>query len=207
MAGAAIFTAGLSLLGSRVEPYVCPVCGTKTKVLAPRDIRQQVKQAVASGDNATLQSLGYVPGMWERRLLKVNGQSANAPMQTYAIEAAEGASALPLITTCWAPGCGEPVAEGEFHYCVKHVAHGRAVSDERDLTMKPFDPFEATSTTNSAEKNPSVPSPDRVETAASAEREADDVFEMIRKLGELRDSGLLTPDEFDAKKAQLLQRL
>jgi hypothetical protein len=73
--------------------------------------------------------------------------------------------------------------------------------------MKPFNPFEATSTTNSAEKNSSVPSPDGVETAASSEREADDVFEMIRKLGELRDSGLLTADEFDAKKAQLLQRL
>jgi hypothetical protein len=31
--------------------------------------------------------------------------------------------------------------------------------------------------------------------------------EQIEKLGELRDRGLLTPAEFDAKKTQLLDRL
>jgi hypothetical protein len=34
-----------------------------------------------------------------------------------------------------------------------------------------------------------------------------DVLEQIRKLGELRDSGLLTSEEFEAKKAALLDRL
>jgi len=34
-----------------------------------------------------------------------------------------------------------------------------------------------------------------------------DLLEAIRKLGELRDAGLLTEDEFQAKKAQLLARL
>jgi uncharacterized membrane protein YeaQ/YmgE (transglycosylase-associated protein family) len=35
----------------------------------------------------------------------------------------------------------------------------------------------------------------------------DDVMEQIRKLGELRDEGVLTDDEFQAKKAELLSRL
>jgi hypothetical protein len=34
-----------------------------------------------------------------------------------------------------------------------------------------------------------------------------DVFDQIRRLGELRDAGLITPDEFDTKKAELLTRL
>jgi Short C-terminal domain len=34
-----------------------------------------------------------------------------------------------------------------------------------------------------------------------------DVFEQIRKLGELRDAGVVTPAEFETKKAELLGRL
>lgn len=34
-----------------------------------------------------------------------------------------------------------------------------------------------------------------------------DVLDQIRKLGELRDAGLLTPEEFESKKSELLKRL
>jgi hypothetical protein len=34
-----------------------------------------------------------------------------------------------------------------------------------------------------------------------------DLVEQLRKLGELRDAGVLTPDEFSAKKAELLRRI
>jgi hypothetical protein len=34
-----------------------------------------------------------------------------------------------------------------------------------------------------------------------------DVFEQLRKLAELRDAGIVTSDEFDAKKAELLSRM
>jgi hypothetical protein len=34
-----------------------------------------------------------------------------------------------------------------------------------------------------------------------------DIPDQIRKLGELRDAGILTPDEFEAKKAELLSRM
>jgi ribosomal protein L7/L12 len=35
----------------------------------------------------------------------------------------------------------------------------------------------------------------------------DDVIEQIKRLGELRDRGLVTPEEFEAKKAELLNRI
>ena len=38
-------------------------------------------------------------------------------------------------------------------------------------------------------------------------RDSDEVTEQIRKLAELRDDGVLTNDEFEAKKAELLSRL
>jgi hypothetical protein len=34
-----------------------------------------------------------------------------------------------------------------------------------------------------------------------------DVMEQLRQLGSLRDAGVLTEDEFDAKKAELLRRI
>jgi hypothetical protein len=43
--------------------------------------------------------------------------------------------------------------------------------------------------------------------AAPAAPTGDDIIAQVRKLGELRDMGLLTQAEFDAKKAELLQRL
>jgi hypothetical protein len=35
----------------------------------------------------------------------------------------------------------------------------------------------------------------------------EDVFEALRKLGELRDAGIVTPEEFEAKKKDLLDRI
>ena len=43
--------------------------------------------------------------------------------------------------------------------------------------------------------------------AAPAPPSGDDILEQVRKLGELRDMGILTQEEFDAKKAELLSRM
>ena len=52
------------------------------------------------------------------------------------------------------------------------------------------------------------PPPGWTPTPAAERTDAqDDVFEQIRKLGALRDEGLLTEDEFQAKKVELLARL
>lgn len=42
---------------------------------------------------------------------------------------------------------------------------------------------------------------------APAAAPSEDVFETLRKLGELRDLGIVTPEEFEAKKAELLRRI
>lgn len=42
---------------------------------------------------------------------------------------------------------------------------------------------------------------------AAPAQATDDVFAQLEKLGKLRDAGVLTPEEFEAKKAELLARL
>lgn len=46
-----------------------------------------------------------------------------------------------------------------------------------------------------------------VVAAPSPEMQQPDVLETLRRLGELRDQGVVTSDEFDRKKAELLSRL
>lgn len=52
----------------------------------------------------------------------------------------------------------------------------------------------------SSSSHPAAPPP-------PAAPSGDDLIEQVRKLGELRDAGLLTPEEFDAKKSELLKRI
>ena len=42
---------------------------------------------------------------------------------------------------------------------------------------------------------------------AKAKQAADDPAEKLKKLGQMRDSGLITSEEFDAKKAELLSEM
>jgi hypothetical protein len=59
-----------------------------------------------------------------------------------------------------------------------------------------------------AQRAPASMPPSVPPTAPPAVRPAsDDPVEQIRKLAALRDAGVLTPAEFDAKKAELLGRL
>jgi hypothetical protein len=48
---------------------------------------------------------------------------------------------------------------------------------------------------------------DETTDAAESQRADVDIPDQIRKLGELRETGILTEEEFDATKAELLQRL
>jgi hypothetical protein len=51
------------------------------------------------------------------------------------------------------------------------------------------------------------PSTDSTGGDQGAVASAVDIPDQIRKLGELRDSGMVTPEEFEAKKAELLARM
>ena len=56
-----------------------------------------------------------------------------------------------------------------------------------------------------------VPEPERparsVPARAPPARREPDAVDLLRKLGDLRDAGVLTEDEFAAKKAELLRRI
>jgi membrane protease subunit (stomatin/prohibitin family) len=52
-----------------------------------------------------------------------------------------------------------------------------------------------------------APADDKAAAAASAAVRPEDVIATIEKLGELKAKGILTQDEFDAKKAELLKKL
>lgn len=52
-----------------------------------------------------------------------------------------------------------------------------------------------------------APAPDAAAPVAASTPEAalsDDVYDQLKKLGELREAGILTDDEFQAKKTQIL---
>ena len=53
---------------------------------------------------------------------------------------------------------------------------------------------------------PAPPAPDvaAAGTPAAPAALSDDVYDQLKKLGELREAGILTDAEFDAKKAQIL---
>ncbi|MGW5052556.1 PH domain-containing protein [Actinokineospora sp. NPDC004072] len=52
-----------------------------------------------------------------------------------------------------------------------------------------------------------APPPPPTSPSPSPTADTPDVYEQLRKLGELRDLGVLTPDEFNQKKQELLARL
>jgi hypothetical protein len=54
---------------------------------------------------------------------------------------------------------------------------------------------------------PKAPPAQILITAPANAHKPDDITDQIRKLAELRDSGVLTEEEFKAKKAQLLERM
>lgn len=52
-----------------------------------------------------------------------------------------------------------------------------------------------------------VPAVPAYRTSTEPTTDSDTVFHQLRQLGELRDSGVVTQEEFDTKKAELLARL
>lgn len=92
-----------------------------------------------------------------------------------------------------AQGAGEPPAT---------AAPAKAPATEAPATEAP-----ATEAPAAAKPLDSAHSPPPHADAALTSRPADDPFAAIERLGRLRDQGLITDDEFAAKKAELLSRI
>jgi hypothetical protein len=59
----------------------------------------------------------------------------------------------------------------------------------------------------SAPQQPATPQPvPGVQPAPAVEAAPDDLFDQLRQLGELRDSGILSEDEFTTQKARILAK-
>lgn len=103
-------------------------------------------------------------------------------------------------------GGGQSITLTSQHGLVRVADLARvSLADEPAAAPQP-DP--APATPDAAVQPPAAPAPTAapVPTAAAADS-ADDVIAMIEKLAGLRDRGILSESEFDAKKTELLSRL
>jgi uncharacterized membrane protein YdbT with pleckstrin-like domain len=91
--------------------------------------------------------------------------------------------------------------DGQSHF--NDVWHPDAVQQELYLQM------EANAKKRASWINPGVaaPAPAAAPAAAAPSRSDVNVPEQLRELAELRDRGIITPAEFETKKAQLLERM
>lgn len=82
-------------------------------------------------------------------------------------------------------------------------ASGNKVALDRIKDLAAFEEFTAVFKSRIAGALPQAAAAENSASSAAS----DVVFDQLRKLGELRDAGIVTAGEFDAKKAELLARL
>jgi putative oligomerization/nucleic acid binding protein len=84
------------------------------------------------------------------------------------------------------------------------AASTRPASSPEDASISTSRPKEPTPLAGSA---PAEPAPDRAQQTTAAERQSDDIFAKIERLADLHAKGIVTDEEFAAKKTELLSRL
>lgn len=96
---------------------------------------------------------------------------------------------------------------------VRAAAHQRQVAEQQNLNVHRYEATGPVPAAPPAAGMPSAPPPQYTPAgtppAAAGQQAytADQVMEMLKKLGELRDAGVVTPEEFEAKKKDLLDRI
>jgi len=76
----------------------------------------------------------------------------------------------------------------------------RAINDAANAERERLQTRASTQTINYAGALPFAQAP-------ATAQQGEDVYAQLERLGKLRDAGVLTPEEFDAKKAELLRRI
>jgi hypothetical protein len=95
---------------------------------------------------------------------------------------------------------------------VRTMAHQRQHAEQRDLNTHRYESTGPVpmmgAPMNVAPPAPAIPAqPPAPALAAGPASTEEDVFAALEKLGKLRDMGIVTPEEFEAKKKDLLDRI
>jgi hypothetical protein len=123
----------------------------------------------------------------------------NWAIATYALFFIVGSMAY----TAWSLSSNVP--EKTLTEFMKHL-QGGAGAPAAGFTQQPFQPAPPPQYTPPPAPTPSpalTPAP----ASAAAGGDAATIMEQIKQLGGLRDAGVLTPEEFETKKAELLKRI
>jgi hypothetical protein len=174
----------------------------------------QASTAAKQRDQATLDGLGPAPegALW-RGISHETGRNAVVTVWPDRIERTKPTSKLSL-TGMLAGGPEDlevipmksvssvQVRRGAWYHDVTVYASGNTIV----MPMDAADAEQVRSIVMDQVLRGSSPAPAAAPPPPAAPA-GDAVIEQIRKLGELRDAGLLTADEFEAKKAELLGRL
>jgi hypothetical protein len=174
----------------------------------------QASAAAKQRDQATLDGLGPAPegALW-RGISHETGRNAVVTVWPDRIERTKPTSKLSL-TGMLAGGPEDlevipmksvssvQVRRGAWYHDVTVYASGNTIV----MPMDAADAEQVRSIVMDQVLRGSSPAPAAAPPPPAAPA-GDAVIEQIRKLGELRDAGLLTPEEFEAKKAELLGRL
>lgn len=96
-------------------------------------------------------------------------------------------------------------AKGMMGHSLRFFASGNTVSMKWINDGSAFGKFAKLVTGRTVNKPKAVPQ--TLPPPPEPQSSRDDAFEALKKLGKLRDAGMVTPEEFEAKKAELLARI
>lgn len=94
---------------------------------------------------------------------------------------------------------------------VRMAAHQRQLAEQQNLNVHRFEHQGQPPAVQLTPSGPGIPPAPRLPAGADAvsatASDAQQIMDLLRQLGELRDAGVVTGDEFEAKKQDLLRRL
>jgi len=191
-------TGGLSLFAMKSERYVCPICGSRVVLRQPRgrpDVNQQIVE--------------LPPGAHEILIANYDGRCSVYPKPM-------SQGTFRLATEGWElrfPGSERYIRGSYSRYLLKATPNGThgcviTMTDKQNQANKWAFEMPGRSAPSIERlwmmRQPMMPPWWLAQSKPGTEIPPIGIADEIAKLGELRDNGLLTDDEFNAQKARLL---
>jgi Short C-terminal domain len=197
----AIPTLGLT---AKVEGWMCPDCGgpvTKNRRLPQADRLKLEEKARASFENRR-NVVAIVPAAVLTALRETRTKELK---DSFGLNKSEVSTARNLLVGDWRSGSDDVKPD------VPTVIASGIAEDTANKFKLIMEKLGAQAELVAAEYQTSEPLPGAASESppgpVSSPEASGDVLAQIEKLGQLRDTGILTDEEFDAKKAELLGRL